>query len=780
MTVWCHQSTILKRYYALRIAGLVMLFVALITTVFLTSPVRAVAGINQTLSFQGRLLTNTGGVVADGYYNIEFNIYQDGDGAQAGNAGGTGGALKWTETYINNGSNSGVQVKNGFFSVSLGSKTPFGTSVDWNQDTLWLSMNIAGNASACTTFGSAPCSDDGEMLPMKRLTATPFALNSAKLEGLGADGFIKNQTSQQTGDFNISGTGMANTLQGNTSLITPLLDSTVAGNLNIGTVAASTITIGTAADGASQTINIGTGYNSSQINIGNDFATGGILLQGGSQGVRVESGGGFAVFANATQTNAFTIGTDGSTSIDLGTIGSFKIGSSQTSQDYLTVTSAGNVGIKNSAILDVESKAIFQQGITLQNTQGYQTYVTPLGYNMNTLINIPNFAVPNYGSIIAFGLPDTSSSTARGILVADARSGAHQATIGVLSPDENNIMGFSWDGSNTTGRLSTTGNMLALQGGGVDIMTARNSSGSAKIGIGNDASAGYALDVTGDTNTSSQYRINGSTALTGSSLAFSDAGTPTTITTAASSVAVNVGGGTRTTFNSSNVQIGDGDANTGDLTLFTLDQATAAPGSSPLGSMYYDTTLGKVQCYQASGWGACGNSPDTFVTLSPEYSNAVMNAAGIGTITSDFCSNDLSINTAVCNTRETYNYYGWNSAETADQTRSIYVTYQLPSTFKNFVEGSTSIMGRTDGTDATVAYQLYKSHGASGLTACSTALTVSNGAQSFWQKNTAATTDDPANCSFEAGDSILIRIDLKTKNNKNAYVSNLNFAFSNQ
>lgn len=757
-----------------------MLVVAIITTVFLTNAVHAAPGINQTLSFQGRLLTSTGGVVKDGYYNIAFNIYQDGDGTQAGDTGGTGGTLKWTENYINNGGTSGVQVKNGFFSVNLGSKTPFGTSVDWNQDTLWLSMNIAGSDAACTTFGTAPCSGDGEMLPMKRLTATPFALNSAKLEGLGADGFIKNQTSQQTGDFNISGTGMANTLQGNTSVITPLIDSTVAGNLSIGTVDASTITIGSAVNGATQTINIGTGLNSSQINIGNAFGTKGLLLQGGVLGVRVESNGGFAVFSKGSQTNAFTVGVDGTTSLDLGAVGGFNISSSSSNEQYLNVSSTGNILIHNSAILQVTSKAIFEQGITLQNTQGNQTYVTPLGYNMNTLINIPNYAVGAYSSIIAFGLPDTANATARGILVADARNSAHQATIGVLSPDENNIMGFSWDGSATTGRVATTGNLLALQGGGVDVMTARNSSGSARIGIGNDASAGYALDVTGDTNTSSQYRINGSTALTGSSLAFSDAGTPTTITSAASSVDVKVGGGTRTSFNSSNVQIGDGDANTGDLTLLTLDQATAAPGTAALGSMYYDTTLGKVQCYQDNGWGMCGNSPDTFVTLSPEYSNAVMNAAGTGTITSDFCSNDLSINTDVCNTRETYNYYGWNSAETTDQTRSIYVTYQLPSTFKNFVEGSTSILGRTDSTDATTKYQIYKSHGTSGLTACSSALTVSNGSQSFWQKNTAETTDDPSNCSFEAGDSILIRIDLTAKNNKNAYVSNLNFAFSNQ
>ena len=42
--------------------------------------VNATAGINEQLNFQGRLLDSTGGVVADGNYNIEFKLYHDGDG----------------------------------------------------------------------------------------------------------------------------------------------------------------------------------------------------------------------------------------------------------------------------------------------------------------------------------------------------------------------------------------------------------------------------------------------------------------------------------------------------------------------------------------------------------------------------------------------------------------------------------------------------------------------------------------------------------------------------
>ena len=176
MTVWCHLPTIFKRRLALRTAGLLTLCVALITTLVFANVSHASTGVNQTLSFQGRLLSSSGAVVPDGHYNIQFKIYQDGDGTTAGDTGGT---LKWTESYVNDGGTSGVEVKDGFFSVNLGSLNAFGTQVDWNQDTLWLSMNIAGSSTSCTTFGGSGCTADGEMLPMKRITSTPYASTPA-------------------------------------------------------------------------------------------------------------------------------------------------------------------------------------------------------------------------------------------------------------------------------------------------------------------------------------------------------------------------------------------------------------------------------------------------------------------------------------------------------------------------------------------------------------------------------------------------------------------------
>ncbi len=137
------------------------------------------AGINEQLNFQARLLDDTGAVVPDGFYNLRFKVYQDGDGCEVSGTSPCSGTLEWTETRV---STDKVRVKNGYFSVYLGSVTPFGNDVDWNQDTLWLSIDVGGTASP---------SWDGEMLPFTRFSATPYAKNAKKLGGLSKDELIQ-------------------------------------------------------------------------------------------------------------------------------------------------------------------------------------------------------------------------------------------------------------------------------------------------------------------------------------------------------------------------------------------------------------------------------------------------------------------------------------------------------------------------------------------------------------------------------------------------------------
>jgi len=174
------------KYYSSRKASFVIgLFVicailsSLLITKYSSPTAQAAAGINEQLNYQARLLDSSGAVVADGTYNMEFKIYQDGTGCVSGGTPPCSGTLKWTETRT---STNKVTVKNGYFSVNLGSVTAFGTSVDWNQDTLWLSINIGG--TGIPTW-------DGEMTPFRRLAAVPYAMNAKQLGGLDASQFVK-------------------------------------------------------------------------------------------------------------------------------------------------------------------------------------------------------------------------------------------------------------------------------------------------------------------------------------------------------------------------------------------------------------------------------------------------------------------------------------------------------------------------------------------------------------------------------------------------------------
>lgn len=666
MTVWCHLPTIFKRYRVLQMAGLITLCVAFITTLLFSTTTHAVAGVNQTLSFQGRLQTSAGAVVPDGYYNMQFKIYQDGDGTTAGDTGGT---LKWTESYVNNNANAGVQVKNGFFSVELGSNSPL-SSVDWNQDTLWLSMNIAGSSASCSTFGGTGCVGDGEMLPMKRITSSPYALNSGMLGGKTADKFLQLGQGVQT-DVNTSSTIFINKtasgdliqLQNNSTDIFTVGNS---GDLTLGSNADKTISISTAtANTAGNSLTVVAGGGGT----GTGSTGGNLVLQGGSAGGTNGDGGNVAIDSGAANGS----GTDGVISLGADHASAINLGSST------------------------------------NNTQ--------------VTINGPTSVKQATDSTSAFNVTNSQNN---------------------------------------------------------QVLTVNTS--TSQVNVGNANTVGAALDVTGGVNSSTGYNIGGATVLTDSALTFTGAGAASI----QGSNGLSLTGGTSSlSLSDTGVQVGSG-SGAGSPTLLTLDKSSSNPSSAAYGSMYYDTSLGKVQCYQSNGWGACGDSPDSFVTLSPEYSNAVMNGAGTGTITSDLCSDSLNINDGssgqptVCGTNETYNFYDWKSTQTSAQTRSIYVTYQLPSNFKNFVAGSTSLMARTDGSDATTSYQIYRSHGGSALTACGSEITASTGSQTTWQQSTASGGNDPSGCSFAAGDSILIRINLTSSNSANAYVSNLNFAFSNQ
>jgi hypothetical protein len=243
---------------------------------------------------------------------------------------------------------------------------------------------------------------------------------------------------------------------------------------------------------------------------------------------------------------------------------------------------------------------------------------------------------------------------------------------------------------------------------------------------------------------------------------------------------------TLNTNNASNVQIGGANEG-GPATLFTLDRASSAPiaanNDAYLGSMYYDTSSGRIQCYEADGWGACGAAPDNIVNLNPEYAGAVLNGTGVGTMTTDFCSNDaqLSINSGLCSAGQAKNFYKWTSPQATQQTYSIYVTYQLPATFKGFSDDNTvQLTGLVDNTtNASVTYEMFKSDGGD-VTTCGTetnVITGGGGAANTWYSY-GINGNESTGCSFttsSAGNFVIFKINMKANSGANAYVSTLSF-----
>ncbi|MFO0920537.1 MAG: hypothetical protein U0451_02590 [Candidatus Saccharimonadales bacterium] len=112
----------------------------------------AQAATSSTLNFQGRLSNASGSIVSDGTYSIEYKLYNV----------SSGGTAQWTETQ------GTVSIRNGYFSVRLGSITSFPGTIDWSQEQ-WLTMNVNG---------------DGEMTPRLKLTAVPYAFRAGQADSL--------------------------------------------------------------------------------------------------------------------------------------------------------------------------------------------------------------------------------------------------------------------------------------------------------------------------------------------------------------------------------------------------------------------------------------------------------------------------------------------------------------------------------------------------------------------------------------------------------------------
>jgi hypothetical protein len=240
---------------------------------------------------------------------------------------------------------------------------------------------------------------------------------------------------------------------------------------------------------------------------------------------------------------------------------------------------------------------------------------------------------------------------------------------------------------------------------------------------------------------------------------------------------------TLNTNTASNVQIGGGNLG-GPVTLLTLDRSAGPPvadnNDAYLGSMYFDTVTGRIQCYEAGGWGTCGAPPDNIVNLNPEYAGAVLNGTGVGTMSADFCADEvgvLSVNDSLCDNGQALNYYRWTSPQATQQTYSIYVTYQLPSTFNGFANDDTvQLTARRDSSNAAVTYEMFRSQNGS-LTKCGTGETTVTTSDNTWQ-TVGINGNEATGCGFNSSSAnsyVIFKINVKAQDNANAFVSTLSF-----
>lgn len=986
----------------------------------------AATGVNQQLNFQGRLLNKQGATIADGYYNIEFKIYQDGDGQSVGNTTGTpAGTLKWTESHLN-ANGKGVVVKNGFMSVQLGSITAFGNLVDWNQDTLWLSMNIGDTNTTCTPFSN--CLPDGEMVPMKRLSATPYSINSSRLDGKTSANFLQLAQGLQTDSsnstssihLNKTGTGDLMTLQsagsdafrltntgdialgdnvdhtisvvsassaiagrsltvtgggagatsglsggnlvlkggtgdgtGATGLVvlgTPTFSTTIDDpNCYTGgalvtsscTIALSSVNnsaavlVGFSSDGQTATLPAPTITTAGRViyisaaNNSKDFT---LQVNGGGTGNQVamrqnttatmvwngaawtaagasssttlqaaydntlqSAGGAELVVSKTAATNGLTIRDSSTNPVD-GTLVSIQTSSAavllsvnsnlteyasnagaetsgtgglnsfpastwdplsgstvtrNTSAADFIATGQGSVSVATSTTAESGVKNTLTSALTSNNTYNVSfsaRLASGTFTDMNVYYSVDGLAASvacktNQAVTVsvwtkvncAFTAPASGVTSGNAILIRQASAGTartfyvdnlsvtiaadyNYATDGSVRDATNFTTNWTSVATATVSRSTTVG--YDASDSAETVTTGANQGVRNKLAINPLPNTLYRVTVYASAssafnNFTVSYSRDGGT----SSVNCADYNTQTVssvvtsftkvtcyISTDATAATnpyvyftqtdatgrtfyVDTFSMTLSTNTTPNVQVGGG-LHGGPVTLLTLDRGASAPIASNndalLGSMYYDTTLGKLQCYEADGWGACGSSPDNVVTISPEYTNAVMHGTGVGTMTSDICSDALNINDGsssqptICGTNETYNFYKWTSPQATAQTYSIYVTYQLPDTFQDFSSSQTSLMGRTDSTNAIVEYQVYRNDPATGMTPCGSAVAVSSGAVTSWKTGIASGAADPSTCGFKPGNSIVFKINVVASQNANAYIGNLNFTFTNR
>jgi hypothetical protein len=438
---------------------------------------KATAAPNNTINFQARLLSNTGAVAPDGYYNAQFKLY---DAA-------SGGTLLWTDTrYDTNGPTAGndyrVQVKNGYLTVSLGDTTAGGTafpgSIDWSQE-LWLSMNIGG-----TTQTASP-TWNGEMNPRMKVTAVPFAQAANKLKG--STGLFDADQLAQLGQSTVQTVNSANTaIRINQTGAGSLLQFQASGNDRLLLAANGNLTVA------------GTGvFQGASVSIGTSSQAGVLTLNDGSSNTTTIQAA--ATSANLTFTLPNAYGSTGECLVGNGagglsfsnTCGTGGSGSAPETATYLTLsndpdltnervlTAGTNIGITDAGAngtltVNVANSPTFSGTLTVQGaslTIGTTTQQGSLILNDGSS-NTTTLQSAAVSSNLTFKLP-SGYGTSGDCIVGDGAGGfSFSSTCGAggsgTAPVGASYLTLGLDGTLTSERVLTAGSNISITDGGAN------------------------------------------------------------------------------------------------------------------------------------------------------------------------------------------------------------------------------------------------------------------------------------------------------------------------
>ena len=737
---------------------------------------------------------------------------------------------------------SATNFRTGYFGTSVvaAGSTLNGTSLALTGGTTLNATNLTFTGAAATTIQSAT----GQSLTLQSQGAGGLTLQS----GSGSISLGTNTAVTTTGTtFSLLNTAVtsANVLGAATAINlgaaagTVTLGSgstlnTVAGTLTITGFAGLNLNTPTAAAGASSPLTIGTGNattgtagditvdggtsntgtstvfigknNSRTVTIGNNNGNTNVTTTAGTNTIvadataaRLSLTAGFGgIVATTTGNVSLTASSTGTLNIDTNTggisigtaatakavtVGSTTAGSTMTLQGVATKTTFDATGISIKATADTTS------AFNVQNSVGAQlltvdTTNTNSGSNLAANGGVETVATfaSNWG---AFGTATVSQTSAAGEFISGSFA-AKAVTTAVNSGLRNNL-----------GVALTTGTNYLISFSAKGLASASDLAVSyIPTGVGVDAAATSTCTTT-MAITTSFVKVNcsitpGTAGNAGAALAIYETTTGRTLFVDNLSIIAQQ----TATNNNTTSQIRVGGATGQGLTLLTVDSFAGRPTTSAtantalLGSMYYDTTLGKMQCYEATGWGYCGASPDVSINLIPEYAGAVLDGSlntpfNIGTLTSSICSNvgSLTLNTSLCsNAGDNFNYYTWTSPQSSAETYSIYVRYQLPATFKSVSTTSpVTLTGRSTNvaTNATgsnvqsgVRFTMYNAAGV----VCGAANTQVTTTANTWQSASV----DASTCTLAANQVVTFKIDVTAVSGSSAYVSNLSFLTKGQ